>query len=311
MWPNKQSSLPTAKINHKGRLVSSAKDIKSALRKEYLERLRSRPKHPMANKFIKSKTILLKLKNALKTKSEYITMDELDFVLRNIKTGKARDADGMVREIFKLNIIGHDLKLSLLTLLNYIKEKGEVPDFMRKAHISTIPKKNKSRLHLKNERGIFLVNVIRGILMRILFNRKSAMIDTHMSDSNIGGQKDKSGINHIWVLIGIIHEQLSSVKNPPIVVQQYDFAQMFDGMHLKEALSDIYDSGVKDDTLNLIYDANRRIEVNVKTPHGLTEEVVLDEVVLQGEVWGPILASNQVDTFGREMLEEDYSFMYE
>ena len=71
--------------------------------------------------------------------------------------------------------------------------------------------------------------------MRILFNGKSAMIDTHMSDSNIGGQKDKSGINHIWVLTGIIHEQLSSVKNQPIVVQQYDYAQMFDGMHLKEA----------------------------------------------------------------------------
>ena len=123
MWPNKQSSLPTAKINHKGRLVSSAKDIKSALRKEYMEKLRSRPKHPMANKLIKSKTILLKLKNALKIKSESFSMEELDLVLMNIKTGKARDADGRVREIFKLNIIGHDLKLSLLTLLDNIKEK--------------------------------------------------------------------------------------------------------------------------------------------------------------------------------------------
>ena len=37
----------------------------------------------------------------------------------------------------------------------------------------------------------------------------------------------------------------------------------------------------------------------------MTEEVVLEEVILQGEVWGPSLASNQVDTFGKEMLEED------
>ena len=94
------------------------------------------------------------------------------------------------------------------------------------------------------------------------------------------------------------------------MVQQYDYSQMFDGMHLKEALSDLYNTGVKDDTLNLIYDANRRIEFQVKTPHGLTEEVVLDEVVLQGEVWGPILAANQVDTFGSEMIEEDYSFIF-
>ena len=43
---------------------------------------------------------------------------------------------------------------------------------------------------------------------------------------------------------------------------------------------------------------------------GLTEEAQLDKVVLQGEVWGPILASNQVDTFGKEMLDKDILFMY-
>ena len=43
----------------------------------------------------------------------------------------------------------------------------------------------------------------------------------------------------------------------------------------------------------------------------VTDEVTLDDVVLQGEVWGPILASNQVDMFGKEMLQEDYSFMFQ
>ena len=60
------------------------------------------------------------------------------------------------------------------------------------------------------------------------------------------------------------------------MVQQYDYTQMSYWMHLKEALSDLYNSGVKDDTLNLIYDANKRVQVQVKTPHGLTEKVVLD-----------------------------------
>ena len=79
---------------------------------------------------------------------------------------------------------------------------------------------------------------------------------------------------------------------------------------MKEALSDLYNSGVQDDTLHLIYEANKNVSVRVKTSFGLTEEVVLDEVVLQGEVWGPSLAANQVDTFGKEMIEEDFSFMY-
>ena len=191
-----------------------------------------------------------------------------------------------------------------------IKEKGSIPLLMRKANISTIPKKGKSRLHLQNERGIFLVNIIRGIFMRILYNRKSKIINMNMSDSNVGGRKDINCINHVWVVNGVIHKQLSSVKNLPIVLEQYDYTQMFDGMNLKEALSDLYSTGVQDDTLEILYQANKSVAVRVKTPFGLTDEVTLDEVVLQGEVWGPILASNQVDMFGKEMLQEDYSFMY-
>ena len=136
------------------------------------------------------------------------------------------------------------------------------------------------------------------------------MLNSNMSDSNIGGRKNKSCIYHIWVLNGIIHDQLSSIKNPPIVIQQYDYIQMFDGMKLDEALSDLYSSGIEDDTVHLLYEANKKVEVQVKTPFGLTEEVELEEVVLQGEVWGPTLASNQVDTLGKEMLEEDASFMF-
>ena len=258
----------------------------------------------------KQKTIAYKLEAALANKSPPINMDELEKVLNKIKSGKARDPEGLAREIFKPTAIGDDLKKSLLTLFNLIKEEGKIPIFMSKATIFTIPKKNKSRLLPTNERGIFLVNSIRGIFMKILFNRKSNMIDSNMSDSNVGGRPDKSCINHIWVINGIMHEHLSSVKMEPIVIQQYDFTQMFDGMELREALSDLYNTGVEDDTLQLLYEANKSVAVRVKTSFGLTEEVQLDEVVLQGEVWGPILASNQVDTFGKEMLDEDALFMY-
>ena len=58
---------------------------------------------------------------------------------------------------------------------------------MKKAIVTTIPKKG-PRTELKNERGIFLVNSVRGILMRMLFNSENDMIDSNMSDSNVGGR---------------------------------------------------------------------------------------------------------------------------
>ena len=66
--------------------------------------------------------------------------------------------------------------------------------------------------------------------MRILLDRKDIIINSNISDNNVGGQKYKNGLNHIWVITKIIHEQLSSIENQPIVIQQYDCSQMFDGM---------------------------------------------------------------------------------
>ena len=52
---------------------------------------------------------------------------------------------------------------------------------------------------------------------------------------------------------------MSSKKNKPVVLQQYDYEQMFDGMDLKQAMSDMYEAGLKDNNLALLYRANAEI----------------------------------------------------
>ena len=146
--------------------------------------------------------------------------------------------------------------------------------------------------------------------MRLLFNMKSHMIEDHMSDSNVGGRKKKSGINHIWVINGVIHDQLSSVKKKPMVIQQYDYCQMFDGMESSEACGDMFDYGVKDDHLKLIHEANKKVVISVKTPQGQSAEYTLTDRVMQGDTWSSAMASAQVDSFGKEMLEEEPTYMY-
>ena len=46
LWPKTGSSLPIAKKNYSGRIVSSPQDIKQLLSQECVERLRSRPLRP-------------------------------------------------------------------------------------------------------------------------------------------------------------------------------------------------------------------------------------------------------------------------
>ena len=81
----------------------------------------------------------------------------------------------------------------------------------------------------------------------------------------MGARKNKGCSNNLFIINGIIHEVLRSKKNKPILLQIYDFAQMFDAIDLKEAISDIYDVGVIDDTLPLLYKANSEIFMSVKT----------------------------------------------
>jgi hypothetical protein len=131
-----------------------------------------------------------------------------------------------------------------------------------------------------------------------------------MSDSNVGGRKKKSGINHIWLINRIIHDQLTSIKKKPLVIQQYDFKQMFDGMDNSEACGDLFNYGVKDEHLKLIHEANREVVINVKTPQGLSKDYTLMNRIMQGDTWASALASAQVDAFGKELIKEEPSFMY-
>ena len=236
-------------------------------------------------------------------------MADLNKVLSRLKNNKSRDYQGYINEIFKPNVIGKDLKKSLLVMFSKLKKKKMIANFMNFANTTTVPKKG-SRILLKNERGIFRVSVVRSILMGLVYDMKYPDIDRKMSDCQMGGRKRKGCKNNIFILNGLIHEVLSSKKMKPILLQFYDYSQMFDSIDLKEAISDIYDTGVDDDNLALLYRGNEEIHMAVKTANGLSERQIVRDCVLQGDTFGSILASVQLDKIGQECMEEGYFYLY-
>ena len=131
-----------------------------------------------------------------------------------------------------------------------------------------------------------------------------------MTDCQMGGRKHKGCRNNILIINGIIHDALSSKKRSPLVLQIYDYRQMFDAIGLKEALSDVYDVGVTDDNLALLHKANREIKMAVKTNNGLTDRNSIENVVLQGDTFGSILASVLVDNICRSVETSGYGIKY-
>jgi hypothetical protein len=309
--PKHKSSLPIAKRNHKGILVSSPYEIKKLLSKEYKQRLRSRPLRPdMGNlKERRKKIFKMQLNLAELNKSPPWKISDLNKALADLKKNKSRDHAGYINEIFKEEVIGIDLKNSLLILLNKLKLERLIPDFMNFANITTVPKRG-SLMLLDNERGIFRVDIIRCILMRLIYNEKYPVVDRNMSDSQMGGRKGKGCRNNIFIVNGIISDVLKSKKKKPVMLQIYDYAQMFDSINLEQAISDIYEAGLKDENLSLLYKANKEIFMAVNTPNGLTDRQKLENIVLQGDTFGSILASVQVDSIGQECSESGYGYKY-
>ena len=81
--------------------------------------------------------------------------------------------------------------------------------------------------------------------------------------------------------------------------------QLFDSESLFECMNDLYEAGVDDDYLALLYEANKENFVAVQTPNGLSKREVLCDIVMQGDVLAPLTSSLQVDTFGKECLQEN------
>ena len=131
-----------------------------------------------------------------------------------------------------------------------------------------------------------------------------------MSDCQMGGRKKKGCKNNIFILNGLIHEVMKSKKMKAIMFQFYDYSQMFDSINLQSAISDIYDKGVDDDQLALIYKSNKEIDMAVKTASGLTERQIVSDIVLQGDTFGSILASVQVEKIGKDCIDNGHYYLY-
>ena len=312
-FPKRKVAVPVGKKDQSGNIVSNHEGLKKLYLNTYKNRLRSRPiKDDFESiKQHKEELFELKLKIAKSNESKPWTMFQLEAVLKKLQEGKSRDPNGWIRDIFKNEVAGMKLKVSLLMLMNKIKSENYIPDFIRNADVTTIYKGKGDKFNLENDRGIFLVTTFRSILMKLIYCDKYSTIDENMSDSQVGGRKGRNVRNHVWVLHGIIADVLSRKQKHAIDIQIFDYKQCFDSLWLQECLSDLYTSGVQDDKLALLYNINKNVRIAVKTPVGKTTRSNIYNCIIQGDVFGPILCSNQVDTFGKECLEENkYNYTY-
>ena len=318
MWKQKKKLFPSkrkisilAKKNEKGKLITHPAELKELYLKTFVNRLRHRRIKPGFEnlRFLKEYLCGRRLELTAARKSPKITRKKFDIVLKQLKNNKARDPHGLINELFKFDVIGNDLKESLFLMCRRIKDTFEIPELLKYANITSIYKGKGAKNDLQNERGIFCINIFRSLILKIIYNEEYENIDENMSDSNVGGRKRKNIRNHLFVVNGLINEAIKKGTN--IDIEILDYKECFDSMWLEETVNDLYETGLNNDNLNIIYNLNKNNKVAVATPHGLTDRVELNKLVMQGENLAPLECSVQIDTFGKECLtEKKYLFYY-
>ena len=216
-----------------------------------------------------------------------------------MKTGKARDRDDFIYELFKPDLAGEDMMLSLNHMFNGIKSNLLIPDFLHKMAITSLFKNKGSKSDFSNQRGVFNVSKVRSILDKTLYDDVYPEIDSKLSCSNIGGRKGRNIRDQLFVIYGVINDVING-SSSPVDIQSIDIHKCFDEMWFEETHNDMFDANVQDDKFALIAKMDENSQVVVKTPCGPTDEFTLQRIVMQGSVFGPIKSTIQIDTLGRD-----------
>ena len=95
---------------------------------------------------------------------------------------------------------------------------------------------------------------IRSIMDKLCYNDYYDVVDSNMSDSNVGARGNRNICDNLFAVYAIRNEAIK--KNISIDLHLMDLSKCFDIMWSNETMNDLYDLGVKDDKFVMISKMN-------------------------------------------------------
>ena len=129
---SKKVEAPVAKKNGDGDIISEPSKLKKLYEETYKMRLKHRQMKPEITNLFLLKMELFNLRMVVTrniTSKSWCEKDLLK-VFKKLKKNKSPDSHRLIFELFRPEIIGKDLLLSLLMLCNKVKTQLTIPEFL-------------------------------------------------------------------------------------------------------------------------------------------------------------------------------------
>ena len=211
---------------------------------------------------------------------------EVEEILRTLKTDKASGPDGLSNRILKE--LSHELSSPLCSLFNKSLSLGKFPSPYKDANVTPVHKKGDQSL-VSNYRPISLLNSVAKLFEKLVFK----YLYNHLQDNNMlsslqsGFIPGDSTVNQLAYLYHIFTEALDAGKEVRTVF--CDISKAFDRVWHEGLIYKLKAAGVSGDVLRWFqsYLSGRRQRVVL--PGSLSEWVYIKAGVPQGSILGPLL----------------------
>ena len=215
------------------------------------------------------------------------TIMEVYEAIMSFANGKSPGHDKLPSDIFRC--AGYNLLIAIQNVMNHIKNSMQVPESWANVIIVTLYKHKGSRKMLQYYRGIFLTSFLSKVMEKLIKKRINVQL-LKINPLQGGGRQNKSPSDSLFIVRSFMNH--ANYLRSPLYLTLYDYQTCFDSLWLEDCLVSLWNLGVDDEMLPLIYKLNEDCQVEIKTPYGKTETFQCPRIVKQGTVLGGSLCGS-------------------
>ena len=131
------------------------------------------------------------------------------------------------------------------------------------------------------------MKIFRSILDRLIYNDEIDKIDANLTDNNVGARKHRNIRDNI-IVMKALRNSISKESWEALDFQIYDIEMYFDKLWLHEVINCLYEAGLKNDKLPLLFLENANAQVAIKSNGKLSTRVNIKEIsVSLAPTWNP------------------------
>ena len=136
---------------------------------------------------------------------------------------------------------------------------------------------------------------------KLIYNDEYKKLDRNLTDSNVGARKLRNIRDNIFVLNAILNSIKKETENA-IDCQVYE--KCFDSLWLHEVINSLFEAGLQNDKLPLLFMENSNVQVAVKNNERISRRINIQNIIMQGSIWGGLCCVVMMDKLGKLIYNE-------